>query len=471
MDSPSRKVFDTPELRMRIAQFVTLRDALACVTVCKDWADSFNYTVWHTIDFDLQKRFVHLDKDIVSRYGSRIRSIINVEKSTEVQSINNPSINRLSNLKVNVCESVSLQAYCFEILERNSTTISSVGISKKSNRNSFDLFFPIESIFRSTGTNSQFCLETLVFQGITTTRCALSSLLKALPLLTVLDLTNSTILPSLLTDTFEHQKISTLVASPFQMLHSGLPESKQPSLFPHFPNLLQWRVNSGSSPITKNSLKDIRTETSLYCPKLWFLYLDLEGSLAIQLMTQSFQQLYTICVRQDQLSPSVILAILRHSKELTNFTTFLRPQELNDDDEIEAIEYSQAPGWAIQQIPQQCRHLRTLVIPDQEMNMDDVELTLWSCRFLRKLHVRIEALDTREKVERALQLWVDKRAKEKTEQGQEKEDDDYFHYNEYGIKVSKPTDVTLSIEERVANHLLKLRFLTEVWLGTKARHV
>ncbi|KAF9355918.1 hypothetical protein BGX26_005965 [Mortierella sp. AD094] len=473
MDSATNKVFDTPELRLRIAQFVTLRDALSCVLVCHDWADSFSFTVWHSVDFELQGRFVRLDNEVISRYGSRIRSIKNAKDSDQIQLVNNPTINRLTELTVAIGKTARFQAYCFEILGRNAVTLKDVRITKSPQANSLELFFPIEAIFRSIGTGAQPSLSSLTFQGMTITRAAISSLLMALPLLSVLDLTNTTISPSILTDVFEHRNLSTLVASTSQIFHSNPLAPKQPSLFAHFPKLMQWRVCSEPSSAPKVSPKDIKTDVALYCPNLWFLYLDVDGSTAGEIITKGFKSLWTICVRQDQLSPQLILAILRHSSELTNFTTFLRPREQDDDDdELEDIETSQAPGWAIQQIPQQCKHLRSLVLPEQEIDIEDVEMSEWSCRYLRDLQIRIRGLNTKQKVDRAIQLWLEKRDKRRENLKSNNDDDDDDNYSGYNNDATPEADaITLPIEERVANHLVKLTCLKEVWLGTRIHSV
>ncbi|KAF9392339.1 hypothetical protein BGX21_011052, partial [Mortierella sp. AD011] len=461
MESAINRVFDTPELRLRIAQFVTLRDALSCVLVSKDWADSFSFAVWHTIDFDLQGRFILLDDEVISKYGSRIRSVKNIKDNIQVQLINNPAINRLAELTMAIGKTARFQACCFETLGRNSVTLKDIRISKSPQASNIELFFPIEGAFRNVGTGARPCLSSLTFQGMTITRAAISSLLMALPVLSVLDLTSSTILPSILSEIYEHRHMSTLVASTSQIFGcTSTPE--QPSLFAHFPKLMQWRVCSESSSSTKVSPKDIKSEVTLHCPNLWFLYLDVDGPTAGEIITKGFKSLWTICVRQDQLSPQLILAILRHSSELTNFTTFLQPQRQDDDDgELEEIEVSQAPGWAIQQIPQQCKHLRSLVLPEQEIDIEDMEMSPWSCRFLRDLHIRIRGLNTKEKVDRTIQLWLEKREK-KSEAAKPNEDDDDY-YGGYNDDATPQADVSaLSIEERVADHLVKLKYLNKI---------
>ncbi|KAG0008040.1 hypothetical protein BGZ80_003930 [Entomortierella chlamydospora] len=471
MESAINRVFDTPELRLRIAQFVTLRDALSCVLVSKDWADSFSFAVWHTIDFELQERFILLDDEVISKYGSRIRSVKNIKDTSQIQLINNPAINRLAELTMAIGKTARFQACCFETLGRNSVTLKDIRISKSPQASNMEIFFPIEGAFRNVGTGAQPCLGSLTFQGMTVTRAAISSLLMALPVLSVLDLTSSTILPSILNEIYEHRHMSTLVASTSQIFGcTSTPE--QPSLFAHFPKLMQWRVCSELNSSTKVSPKDIKAEVALHCPNLWFLYLDVDGPTAGEIITKGFKSLWTICVRQDQLSPQLILAILRHSSELTNFTTFLQPhgQDDDDDDELEEIEVSQAPGWAIQQIPQQCKHLRSLVLPEQEVDIEDMEMSPWSCRFLRDLHIRIRGLNTRQKVDRAIQLWLEKREK-KLEGAKPNEDDDDY-YGGYNDDTTSPADVSiLSIEERVADHLVKLKYLNKVWLGTRVHSI
>ena len=72
------------------------------------------------------------------------------------------------------------------------------------------------------------------------------------------------------------------------------------------------------------------------------------------------------------------------------------------------------------------------------MDMDEVDDDKWACGGLRHLRVRVLGLDTKEKIDRTLKLWM-KRTND---------------------------DKDGSLEARVARHLFTFKDLRAVWLGT-----
>jgi len=114
-------------------------------------------------------------------------------------------------------------------------------------------------------------------------------------------------------------------------------------------------------------------------------------------------------------------------------------------------------GWIILSIPRLCIRLRELDLPGYEMNMSDIEKSKWVCHDLSTLCIRVQGLNTREKIDRTIQLWNDgRRLKGEIRSNGEKQN--------IGIL---PSDN--SIEARFARHLLKFEKLKNVWIGWKVR--
>ncbi|KAF9105261.1 hypothetical protein BGX27_009711 [Mortierella sp. AM989] len=523
LDSAVSKVFDVPELLSRISQRVTLKDALACARVCKAWKRDFTITIWHTIDFATEKSFTQVDKKMVTKYGCHIRALLNVKENTHIDVIQNSAINRLSKLTLVLPRATGHRAHCLDILKRNSGTLEELEVSQADNS---DLFFPID--FMPIGSPSSSNLTSIKFQRLTITRAALVSLLRASPKLAVLDLRDSKVLPSTISDTFQLRSVFLIVASATQIFQSST-QSKDdtPSLLAHFPNLRQWRVSNEPGTVLPISGADIKAQVTRYCPVLWNIYVDIVGPPAIDLIANGFHRLSVICVAQDQLSPKLILAVITHKSSLNEFRTFVHSQESDDDEDDDApaqLIGRQAPSWAIHQIPANCDGLSKLKLPDQAFDLVGKEMFLWSCKFLNVLHIRIVGLDTKSKIDRAIQLYKEKKAqkKEKEEKREESrkikremkekkkkeleelkkkqkelmednsngdgkgdgdgdgvgngdgesdsdDDEDYDYVNEYSLYNLPPE--TISLEERVAVHLLRFRYLREVCLGTKVYNV
>jgi len=196
------------------------------------------------------------------------------------------------------------------------------------------------------------------------------------------------------------------------------------------------------------------------------------------------------------------LANIFHSNEPFNSSSQQLPQQQQD----------QQPNtdWMWLIIPRCCTTLHKIEWPMYEMNMDEAEKTPWVCKWLGVLRIRIRGLDTKAKIERAIQLWLKERTHKRkrkwtdTGSSDDKSDDDGKEDRKSWKKVKgdggetqqqgngqeSPTDSIsmdgeypeddglssiadddTSIEARVARHLLKLEWLYTAWLGTKDYHV
>ncbi|KAF9081213.1 hypothetical protein BGX27_005022, partial [Mortierella sp. AM989] len=137
----------------------------------------------------------------------------------------------------------------------------------------------------------------------------------------------------------------------------------------------------------------------------------------------------------------------------------------DDSDTVERDEYLheedhfQASARTLQLLPRCCPKLKVFEFERHIMDMDRVEESDWICDGIEEIRTRIRGLDTKEKIDRALQLWVDGRKvknKMNITAGDKK-------------SIQEEVVVDTSIESRVAKHLLKFDNLSSVWLGTRTR--
>ncbi|CAO3568619.1 unnamed protein product [Mortierella alpina] len=145
----------------------------------------------------------------------------------------------------------------------------------------------------------------------------------------------------------------------------------------------------------------------------------------------------------------VIVALLCHKATLVQIYAFRGSSNSHTerDNVPSEDDHLRQSGRAVQLLPRSCPHLKVLEFEGHEMEMDVVEEEKWACIGLRHLRVRIRGLDTKDKIDRSLNLW--KEGKQEPQQQ----------------KVTKTKDT--STEARTARHLLAFKKLEAVWLGTR----
>ncbi|KAG0223357.1 hypothetical protein BGX31_008554, partial [Mortierella sp. GBA43] len=169
----------------------------------------------------------------------------------------------------------------------------------------------------------------------------------------------------------------------------------------------------------------------------------------------------------SQISTDVIVAVLSHKESLTTLYTYVPFKGYLEQDQVPVLnETTPAPGWAIQLIPQICSQITHLSFPTIEMDMDDIETKEWACTRLKALNIRIRGLNTKGKINRAIDLWRTHRKERDlidpmdSDSSQTTLTSQSSQNNFTGISGN-------SIEERVARHLLSFDSLERVWLGLK----
>ncbi|KAK3828068.1 MAG: hypothetical protein J3Q66DRAFT_409238 [Benniella sp.] len=553
-----------PEIRERLSRFIPFEDALACVLVSKAWCQAFTHLLWHTIDFDIHSSFQNLDPDIVAKHGGSIRAVRNLATLQDLVAVDYPSILNLHCLEALVEHGPRSQAYLADILCRNAVSLqelklhvsqpSSTSVSSPSYI-SLDVFSRFHANVEIQAESYNSCSRTsyltiLDLKRVAMSRRAFSSLLQACPNLLVLKLHGTVLFGHVESSDsyFKHKRYLTIVAPLKQVLELDPEAPKAPSLLIHFPNIRTWRVTSPSLttriPLTLAAtdriLPTIREAVATHCPLLTSLYLDCEGPIGARILTSGFENLTGIRIHHTQMSSEMITAILAHQHTLKIIATFIpegnifhsneplpfnnSSQQLLQQQQQQQQDQQQNTDWMWMIIPRCCTNLCMIEWPMYEMNMDDAEKAPWVCKWLGVLRIRIRGLDTKTKIDRAIQLWLKERSNkrkrkwtdamdmdssdDKSDDGKEdtksrkksKKDEDKNEgvdtngdggeTQQQGNGQENPTDGhgvvkdidgeypkddqlsyiaddDTSIEARVARHLLKLEWLHTVWLGTK----
>ncbi|KAF9969392.1 hypothetical protein BGZ65_011987 [Modicella reniformis] len=241
-----------------------------------------------------------------------------------------------------------------------------------------------------------------------------------------------------------------------------------PSLLVHFPNLKSWCFWNSSDTL-EVKIEELRDEVTRCCPLLKTLLVETAANITARVLVKGFNSLTSICILNKNLSAEVVLAILNHQDTLLDAFTFTSCSNFFDSDDIPEVEsnHLQVPDWVIQSIPRCCTRLENLQFHLYEMNINDIEEATWGCYSLETLYIRIHGLNTKEKIDRAIQLWIEGRIAIRKKRTNDKETPTPSDSQLYSV-IPRADN---SIEARVARHLLKFKKLHQVWLGWKIRNV
>ncbi|KAG0248706.1 hypothetical protein BG011_009989 [Mortierella polycephala] len=271
-----------------------------------------------------------------------------------------------------------------------------------------------------------------------------------------------------LIDTFQHLRVTTLTASISQVFKPDPGSTSSTlgfSLLIHFPNLIHWQVYNLTATLSV-PIEEIKAETRMCCPKLAIIDTWITPSPVLYgFLADAFRNLKFVTFSYREFSRDIILALLLHKATLIKISTFWDyDKQTTERDELPHEDDHFQNGRVMQFLPCSCPNLQTLALERHQMDIDHVEESEWACKQLRSLRVRIRGLDTEGKVDRALQLWLQERRKkngmDKKKWKETKED----VANEF-------VSSQVSVEERVARHLLTFDKLEEVWLGTRTCYV
>ncbi|KAG9069394.1 hypothetical protein KI688_010296 [Linnemannia hyalina] len=458
--SPTTKItpFQLPELMHRISRFVSLTDAIACAQVSKEWSETFIPVVWYEVNFSFQPRFADLSPDIISKHGQHIRIIMNAKSIHEVTAVANEAVTNLTSLRIEAAASVMHHIRTYEIVSRSIPSLESLRLSAASKsvngEASLTHFVSASSLipFSSPLLGVASFLTSLRIDRLYLTLEGLVSILKASPALNDLKLVCTVIVGSA-RQTIQHPGVETLAAG-IECLFLGDPAD--PSLLSFFPNLTRlctWQEHP-QIPIPTAKIKE---DVARYCPLLTRYEVQGSRNLVHQLLAHVGRNVSALMYEFSRIPGETIMDILLHQASLKSLIVFSERSGASfEEDEVEEVseaieEFSQF----FQLIPRGCSQLKHLDLHLLEMDMNEVELGEWACKGLVVLRIRIKGLDTKERILEAIALWRKgcwRRRQEEAGALMTSEEEQY-------------DQMDISIEARVARHLLKLENLRLVWLG------
>ncbi|KAF9362727.1 hypothetical protein BGX34_005616 [Mortierella sp. NVP85] len=462
MSRKHKNPLDLPEIRQRVGLFLSVKDAISCARVCRDWREDFVSAVWRFIDDAACRKLTRTQPavvaDILPKHGHRIR-IIQTKSADDLGSrLQNASISRLKSLSIEMNANSRILAHCGDIIHRNIDTLSRIELSLPLVTPS-ELLFNVDVLSPHAHSGSTSRLAHLKLHGVRMTRNSFSRLLRICPALETLDICRTVVESSVITDNHQHRRLDRLIASIDQVFIPDASCKNAPSLLHHFPNLTQWETWQTSNAVrdTEAITKDIRH----CCPMIHTVHAR-EGALSLpSLLFYGFKNLTEITFQPKQLSPRLVLAILTHKNTLKTVVTSVPNQSIFQSTIVPILQADLAEdNWDILFLPSQCVRLRKLSLPLHEVQIHDIENVQWMCEDLEVLHIRIKGLRTREQVERTLELWSSGKKSRSNDKNPSLPNHSQF-------MLASSSHQGTPIEARVAKHLLKFKKLQYVWLGTK----
>ncbi|KAF9364670.1 hypothetical protein BGX34_000771 [Mortierella sp. NVP85] len=463
---------EIPELFRRISRYVATNDALACARVSKTWSDHFVSAIWHTVDFDVHKGLRELDAKVLAKHGHHIRVVKNISDVDRILVLIN-SARKLRWLSFEMTATQEFYACFVDLLRQVNPCLQYLEIVQGAVEDEVP-YLAVDSLFPVPNAGATSKLSFIRMDGLILTRQSFSLMLKNCPLLRHLHIQDTTLLYWSIHNTtaaqlHRHTRVFELTAPLEQVFRPNQSSQNGPSLLAHFPNLVSWCTwdSQITGPIDIPT-KEIQEDIAKHCRSMRMVSLETRVSVGISILTQAFKGLTSIRILTNHLSAEMVMAISDHRETLEYILSFVNSDNIHDSEEIPEVESISTGGWIIQSLPRHCNRLQKLQLSSYEMDMDDIERADWGCRNLEELYIRVRGLDTKEKINRAIQLWregVVATKKKQVNGGREESSSTSLQL----ASAAPPEDN--SIEARVARHLLKFRKLSEVWLGWRIQRV
>ncbi|KAF9434020.1 hypothetical protein BGZ76_008682 [Entomortierella beljakovae] len=435
------RLIDIPEIRSRLALFVSVKDALSCIQVSKLFYQDFIYSIWHTIDFETQISFTKIDPDIVDKNGHHIRVVKGVRTHEQLLLILRLNINNLSSLHVKTEIPYRIQSTLNNILKRNQNSLTEFELRNELTTREF---LCLDTFISSTSSPSQPSkLTSITIRRLTFPRRSLTRLLRCCPKLEAINLWGTTTLPHTETfDDYQHMGVKTLQSQVAETVAHKYP------LFLHFPNLKKWRLYHDSSP-SEFPTQAVKDGLSKWCPSLDSIETNYTPSPLIpHLLVNVFTGVTSLMFEYKYIDQNLVNVLVKNPnwKELMTYTSGIGFYSRYEDDGVSELDdHFEHSRDSIQDILRSSHKLVTFIFPSHEMDMDDIEQAPWACSELECVRVRIKGLDTRKKIEGVIAKWREARK----------------------TSTAEPSTDDCSIEDRVVRHLLKFNKLNTIWLGSK----
>ncbi|KAF9157753.1 hypothetical protein BGX21_002735 [Mortierella sp. AD011] len=183
-----RNPFELPEIRRRLALFVSVNDAISCMKVSRAFSRDFAFAIWHTIDFGTQAKPDQIYEAISNNYGRHIRVVKGIKEESQIGSLISLEATNLSKLKVETEMDPLFQASLYDLIRKNQATLTKLKIYGDSDNKTPSSIIFLDSLTSTVNSLQPSNLSQLTVQWLALTRDSLTSVLRCCPALKGIDL-------------------------------------------------------------------------------------------------------------------------------------------------------------------------------------------------------------------------------------------------------------------------------------------
>ncbi|KAF9128098.1 hypothetical protein BG015_004401 [Linnemannia schmuckeri] len=438
---------DLPEIRNRIAGFLSKSDCISCMQVSKDWFKDFAGLVWNLMSCHKDDSFSRIPSAVVFKYGHFIRHIKHLSQGNDIMVLQDANVTKLKCLEFFVTDSRLSMALFLDLARRNRGTLTSLELSSMTSRperhekREEGVYLPLGAF----GLGSS--LTELSLCDVCVTRDAFSSMLQSCPSLQDLSLWKTMVVaytPSL--QLFRHHGLKSLSASFSQVQLFDRMPSASPSILVHFPSLETWKIKSSYFPPSSKDIMELKVILRLNCPRLKRVdFLDENAEFITEFCDNAFDRLESCSFRYKEMSPTVMLSLLEHQTSLTSIvmTAFYDTPSLIMGDNV--AKAKKTIVFLLRSVP----HLQYLSAKEHRMDVSLMEgHELACCDTLKELRVRFSGLRTAAAVDNCLR---------KLSAGKTAGASPTVRSDEGGELIG----------EHICCQLMRFKKLKTIWLGTK----
>ncbi|KAF9123323.1 hypothetical protein BGW39_009108 [Mortierella sp. 14UC] len=444
---PTTRPLSLPEIRIRIAQFLEIKDCISCMCVSRDWSNDFVWRIWYKVDFSKERHLAALNPNMLYIHGALIKQVSHLSTFEHVRALQHPRVDSIRSLDVHFTDDRHYRELVADLLRRCKGDITDLTISCSPSepdnvveqRNHGNHFIQVNTLIsypmspRSSAVGYGVSLHYLSMNRVCLTREGFSALLRYSPVLRKLKLFHVVVLEY--NPAFELSRESSVTSLEAPLGEVWMPDSEMssaPSLLAHLPLLEEWIFTSLDQPSNWN--KDTASQqVADCCPFLNTLrFSHATTDNLSDLLLDCFQLVEACTFSAKNLETVTTIACINHMQTLTSVTI---ADELAEPD-------SPVMKW-LYFIPKLCLHLEYLSIEKLALDIGTVKRHHWSCRDLRELRVRFKGLESGEDIGRC--------AKQ------------VYAWRQTGSML--PVDGT--IVSRVSHYLIQFTQLSVVWMGTK----
>ncbi|KAG0367591.1 hypothetical protein BGX24_003164 [Mortierella sp. AD032] len=444
-----------PEIRTRISLFLDPKDCLSCMRVSRDWFEDFVRPVWHTIDFDKDRRFNNIEPKVLEKYGGLIKRTLNISTFEHVLSLQHPKVDSIHALTIVFIGDWHFRELIADLIRRCRDRIIDLAmlclpceadtvVEQREHAHSYihlSILMTTSMPSNSSNLSRGNCLESLKLSRSCITREGFSALLQSSPVLRRLELFQVVVLR-------HNPAFEILQSSSVTYLHAPLGETlmpdpalpNSPSLLVHFPLLKKWHMASLHRP-TNWTNDAVRSEISSHCPLLTNIMFGKHGTEGLDhLLLNCTQNLKSCSFTAQQLNIWTAFACISHLQTLTSITLMDNLQQ-QDSPEMKWVYF----------LPKLCLNLKVLSMEGLTLDIKMVEDQPWTCLGLQELRVRFKGLESKEEIDRSItQVCAWRRAGDST------------------LVRLQDKDTVLS---RVSSHLVQFKHLSTFWAGSKEHYL